>query len=339
MEIIRKPNVKLSRRLGYEVESITLLAETGASLTALNYGGIIEKIIMPDRKGLLENILLNDDDIQHYCENPYYLNAAIGLSAGRIANGRLDLNGAIYALERNQGVHHLHGGAKGLHHQRWHIDSVEKGTNDASIVFTYNHEHLSDGYPGNIMIKFRITLTEEHHVKLLFEAVTDRMAHLNLTHHGYYNLSGRRSVDIGEQYLFVNASRYYEIDADGIPHKEPSALRDTPFDFHRLVPIAQSYQSSINGIDHPFCLERSVAEQGPDILYGDETSGRLMQLSTNQNVMVIYTNNGDFKRHRGICFEAQAVPNSIVSLMPGEVYYHETVMVFESDFDKDRFYL
>ncbi|MBS7527800.1 galactose mutarotase [Fusibacter paucivorans] len=339
MDIIRKPNVKLSRRLGFEVESITLLSETGASLTAMNYGGIIEKIIMPDRKGLLENILLSYDDVQSYCENLYYLNAAIGMTAGRIENGQLNLEGVIYRLERNQGVHHLHGGSKGLHHQRWRIDSVEKGTNDASIVFTYFHEHLSDGFPGNMTIKFRITLTEEHHVKLFFEAVTDRMAHINLTHHGYYNLSGRRNADVGEQYLFVNANRYYEIDDDGIPQMTPSPLGGTPYDFHRMVPIAQSYHALTNGIDHPFCLERPVAEQGPDVLYGDETSGRWMQLSTNQNAVVIYTNNGDFKNHRGICFETQAVPNTVVSLMPGETYCHETVMIFASDFDKEKFYL
>jgi aldose 1-epimerase len=339
VEVIRKPIVGLSRALGREVESVTLISETGASLSLMNYGGIIEKIMMPDRKGLLENVLMQYEDRLKYCENPYYLNAAVGMSAGRISEGILRLDGHTYMLERNGGKHHLHGGSKGLHHQFWNIDSIEKGINDASIVLTYHHAHLSDGYPGNIDIRFRVTLTEGHEVKLSYEAVTDRMAHINLTHHGYYNLSGRRNADIGEQYLFINASHYHETDDGGIPVPAAQPLAGTPFDFSRLAQIAQSYESPIAGMDHPFCIDRSVREQGPDVLLADDVSGRLMKLSTNQNALVIYTNNGIFKNHLGVCFEAQEMPNTIVSLLPGEIYLHETVLTFTADFDREMFYL
>jgi len=52
----------------------------------LNLGAIIRKIEFKDR-----NVVLGYEDIEKYRENPAYLGAIVGRTAGRIKNGDLRL--------------------------------------------------------------------------------------------------------------------------------------------------------------------------------------------------------------------------------------------------------
>lgn len=76
----------------------------------LNLGAIIKKIELRDKNGDIKNIVLGYEDVEKYRENPAYLGAVIGRTAGRIKNGNLNLSDEIYKLDINNSGNTLHGG-------------------------------------------------------------------------------------------------------------------------------------------------------------------------------------------------------------------------------------
>jgi aldose 1-epimerase len=67
----------------------------------LNLGGIIRKIETPDKNGIFENVVLGYESIEEYYNNPDYLGALIGRTAGRIQNGEFMLNNKkIYSCQK-----------------------------------------------------------------------------------------------------------------------------------------------------------------------------------------------------------------------------------------------
>lgn len=70
------------------------------SVSFLNYGGIITKIITPDQNGKLENIVLSYENYNEYKDNPNCFGAIIGRVAGKIDNAQFNLNGQEYNLQK-----------------------------------------------------------------------------------------------------------------------------------------------------------------------------------------------------------------------------------------------
>lgn len=70
---------------GKTVDIYTLINDSGMSVSCITLGCIITKILTPDRNGEFENVVIGYDSIDEYLEDSYYLGAAIGRFAGRIA--------------------------------------------------------------------------------------------------------------------------------------------------------------------------------------------------------------------------------------------------------------
>ena len=98
---------------GSVCEVVTLKNANGAYVEILTLGSILKSIYVPDHEGTLENVLLEYTDINTYLENPGYLNALIGRTAGRIHQGQVTLEGTTYNLTTNEKGNTLHGGKIG----------------------------------------------------------------------------------------------------------------------------------------------------------------------------------------------------------------------------------
>ena len=77
--------------------------ENGFEVEVLNLGGVITKIITPDKDNNFENIVLGYEDINDYIENPYYYGAIIGRTSGRICEGNIKIEDREYKLNKNYG--------------------------------------------------------------------------------------------------------------------------------------------------------------------------------------------------------------------------------------------
>src|SRR5438046_10744122 len=85
------------------VDLYTMTNSRGMEVRAMNYGGIIVSLRVPDKKGVLADVVLGFDTLDAYLNNKPYFGAIIGRYANRIANGKVTLNGAGYRLARNHG--------------------------------------------------------------------------------------------------------------------------------------------------------------------------------------------------------------------------------------------
>ncbi|MFZ2917693.1 MAG: galactose mutarotase, partial [Trichococcus flocculiformis] len=88
----------LGQAHGKDVVAYTLTNPNGISLTAMTYGATITELIMPDKNGKSENVILAMDSLDDYVTHRPYYGATIGRIAGRIAKGSFDLDGKRHQL-------------------------------------------------------------------------------------------------------------------------------------------------------------------------------------------------------------------------------------------------
>ncbi|MFX7140422.1 galactose-1-epimerase, partial [Acinetobacter baumannii] len=80
----------------------TIANPSGASISIINYGGTITKLMVPDKSGVLGDVVLGYNSLQGYQQrtNPYF-GALIGRYGNRIAKGKFTLDGKEYTLAGN----------------------------------------------------------------------------------------------------------------------------------------------------------------------------------------------------------------------------------------------
>ncbi len=173
---------------GKTIDAYTLANDAGASLQVLTYGGIVTSLRVPDRQGRLDDIVLGFNDLEAYLEGHPYFGAITGRIAGRVSGGRLSLEGRTFALARNEGDNHLHGGRRGLDKRVWTAQPLARPDGAASLRISYLSPDCEDGYPGSVDIAVTYTLTATNEFIVETEAAADRLTPLSLTHHSYFNL-------------------------------------------------------------------------------------------------------------------------------------------------------
>ena len=290
----------------------------------LNLGAIIKKIEFKDK-----NIVLGYEDIEKYRENPAYLGAVIGRTAGRIKDGLLKLDDTEYQLDKNNNGNTLHGGKNSISHRFWNVQNIENG-----LCFSIKSSNLDNGYPANIEIKVSYILNNNE-LLIKYFVTTDNLTYLNLTNHSYFNLSGDSDNTIYEDILKIDSNYLIGINENSIPC-ETINLDSNIFDFREDKKLkeffkADNEQKTIanNGIDHPYVFNKEIGK----LEIKNLESGIKMSVETNNPAVVIYTANYlqdiGFKKHSAICFETQEVPN---------LYRDKNINVFPTFIDENTHY-
>ena len=275
----------------------------------LNLGAIIKKIELKDKNGNIKNIVLGYEDIEKYRENPAYLGAIIGRTAGRIKDGILKLDGAEYQLDKNNNGNTLHGGKNSISHRFWNAEKIENG-----LCFSIKSSNLDNGYPANVEIKVSYILNDNE-LLIKYFATTDNLTYLNLTNHSYFNLSGNPDNIIYEDILKIDSDYLIGINENSIPY-ETIILDNNIFNFREAKKLEEFFKAddkqktiANNGIDHPYIFNEKIGK----LEIKNIKSGIKMSVETNNPAVVIYTANYlqdiGFKKHSAICFETQEVPN------------------------------
>ena len=156
----------------------------GIVVTVSDYGGVIQSILTPDRNGQAADIVLGYDTLEEYIKDGCYFGATVGRCANRIAGARFELNGRKYRLTDNENGNTLHGGT-GFSSKLWQFS-----TDPEAVTFTYDSPDGEDGFPGNLRVDIRMTLSEEGVFRMEYHAVSNADTLCNLTGHSYFNLKG-----------------------------------------------------------------------------------------------------------------------------------------------------
>lgn len=326
---------------GKKVYLYTLTNKNGAQVKISNYGGTITSWIAPDSKGNKSNIVLGFDELKGYLAHPPYFGATVGRYGNRIAKGKFTLDGKTYNLAVNNGKNALHGGLKGFDKVVW--DAAPLAENTPALTINYLSKDGEEGYPGNLKVSVKFTLSDDNELKIVYDAETDKATPVNLTNHSYFNLSGDVNNTILNESVMINADRYTPVDTGLIPTGELKPVKGTPFDFTTPHKIGERIDQVKGGYDHNFVLNKKGNSLEKVASVTDSISGRKLEVFTTHPGLQFYTGNfldGTIKtsdgkpinQHSALCLETQHFPDSpnkpafpSTILKPGEKYHTETM--------------
>ena len=347
--------MKLSKEVvgqfdGKDVMAYGLTNENGMTARIISYGAIVTHLIVPDKDGEFEDIVLGFSDAKSYWNEPYasnccYLGAIVGRYGNRIAKGKFTIDGKEYSLATNNGPNHLHGGIKGLDKVVWNSEGIETEQGPA-VKLSYLSPDGDEGYPGNFNIEVVYTLTNNNELQIDYKGSVDKPCPVNITHHGYFNLSGGAKKSILDHEVQIYAHRYTVVDETLIPTGELRPVYNTPMNFNKPFSIGSRIDEVEGGYDHNYVLSKADDSYAKIAVVKDPVSGRVMEVYTSEPGVQFYTGNfldgtltgkGGVKYNKnwGFCLETQHFPDSpnqdefpSVLLNPGAEYGYRTVYKF-----------
>ncbi|MEV5544843.1 aldose epimerase family protein [Streptomyces sp. NPDC052309] len=351
----RKPVKELFGKLADGTKVYRWSLENGGTrMKVLSYGGIVQSLEIPDRRGRYENVSLGFDNLDDYVASSPYMGALIGRYGNRIDKGRFTLDGKQYQISVNDGENTLHGGAQGFDKRVWDVEPFAEGS-EVGLVMHYTSVDGEMGYPGTLKAKVTYTLTREGDWRIDYEATTDKATVVNLTSHVYWNLAGEGSGTIEDHELSIAASRYTPTDEGLIPTGELAKVAGTAFDFRRAKPVGRDIRAAhpqlitAKGFDHNWVLDKGITSRPEHIAtLRDPSSGRTLRIATDQPGLQFYSGNfldgtltgtggRTYRQGDALCLETQHFPDSpnqpsfpSTVLRPGQTYRTTTVHSFDA---------
>lgn len=333
---------------GEPVHQYRLEADRGVVARVIDYGATLTALEMPDARGRSGPVVLGFDGLEPYLVAGGYLGATVGRFANRIAGGRFAIRGHEYHVTRNEGRNHLHGGERGFDKVLWSGEAIG-ARDEVGVRFRYRSPHGEEGYPGELDVTVSYRLDRDGALRIDYRASTDRPTIVNLAHHSYFNLASGGATPILDHGVQIDADAYLVTDGDGIPTGEIRGVAGTPLDFRSPRTLASGIETlaeSRGGYDHTFVLRPRCAVPTFAARVSDPESGRVLEVSTTQPGLQLYTGNGldaipvgrggvAYRRWHGVCLEAQHFPDApnhsgfpSTLLEPGQPYAHSVVYRF-----------
>ncbi len=272
---------------GAAVTAYTLHNRGGFAVTVLDYGCIIKNIIIPAKSGAVD-VAVGYDTLADYEADAAYCGAFVGRYANRIEGATFTLDGVTYNLEKNNGENHLHGCFCNKMFEA-------KGFGD-SLLLEAQSPDGEDGFPGNMKIAVRYTLTDDNAFRMDYRVTSDADTLVNLTNHGYFNLDGEGTIE--QQKLRLYASHFLEGNAETCPTGRILPVAGTPMDFTAGKRIGRDLHADdtqikqAGGYDHCYVIDRARgASQSICAWASSDKTGISMKVYTTEPGVQLYTGN------------------------------------------------
>ena len=317
---------------GQAIYKYTLTNASGASVTVGSIGAAIVSINVPDRNGVLGDVVIGYGKAESYFADGPCAGKCPGRYANRIAGGRFSLGGKTYKLPVNNGPNHLHGGPEGFQNKVW-----EGRKHRGGVEFKYVSEDGEMGYPGRLLVVARYEWSDSNELRLTFSARSDADTVVNLTNHSYFNLDGSRSCL--RHVLRLNASEYLPTDSTLIPVGDSEPVAGTPMDFINPKTLGRDIKKDFpalkygKGYDACWVIDGYYPGQIQEAAeLFSKRSGRRVKVYTTQPGVQIYTGNWlegcpvgkrgrIYHDYSAVAIECQHFPDS-----PNKAEYPTTVL-------------
>ncbi|GJQ66785.1 hypothetical protein Trydic_g18554 [Trypoxylus dichotomus] len=342
------------------VKRFTWTNRNNIAVQVITYGATITSIKIPDKNGIIDEIVLGFNNIAGYqsTANPYF-GATIGRVANRIGYAKFSIDGQQYQVSANlNGEHQLHGGFKGFDKVLWEAYAV-----GSKVIMSYDSADGEEGFPGNLLVNLTFELTAENEFKMVYKATTTKPTYVNLTNHSYFNLAGdnKGAEELYKHVVSINANAITEVDANAIPTGKILPVSGTIFDL-QIPKILGDVIHNIPenpGYDHNYCVNKGIWDK---LLFvarvNHPPTGRTLEVYSDQPGVQFYTSNfipsdpkdfkgdtstlqtvsgknGNYYKHGAFCLETQNYPDAANHrnfpnpiIYPGQSYQHEAVFKF-----------
>lgn len=332
---------------GKDILRYTLVNESGAFVQLSSVGAGIVAVSVPDRDGVLADVILGyPDPLSYFADGPC-AGKVPGRYANRIAFGKMNIDGVQYELPINNGPNHLHGGPEGFQNRVW--DSHVEGD---AVVFEYHAADGEMGYPGALDASVRYEWTDACELKLTLGAAADKATVVNLTNHAYWNLDGEGAGKVFGHTMKLNASRWLPTDSTLIPSGELAPVAGTPMDFTEEKAIGRDIEADFEALRFGKGYDNCWAIDGYDgslklaAELRSAVSGRCLKVYTTQPGVQVYTGNWlagcpvakcgrSYNDYDGVAIECQHFPDSpnkpqfpATLLTPGEKFEEKIIFAF-----------
>ena len=327
----------------------TLKNANGVEVCITNFGARIVSIMVPDKNGEMQDVVLGFDNIEDYINVPSDFGATIGRYANRIGQGKITIDGQEIQLPQNNYGHCLHGGPTG-----WQYKAFEASqTDDKTIKLTVVSPDGDNNFPGNVTAHVTYTLTDDNAIDIKYEATTDKKTIINMTNHSYFNLDGNPSGSAMNHTLYLASDSITPVDDTFMTSGEMLAVAGTPFDFNTPKAISQDVTNFDNeqikfgkGFDHNWVLSTKGDINQVAAKLVSPVTGISLEVYTNEPGIQVYTGNfldGTVKgkkeivyqQRASVCLETQHYPDSpnkahwpSVILEPGKTYQSHCIFKF-----------
>ncbi len=328
-----------------KVNLYTLANSNGMEVCITNFGGRIVSIMVPDKEGIMRDVVLGFDHAADYypANNQSDFGALIGRYANRINQGRLVIDGETIQLPQNNYPHCLHGGTTGWQYQVFDATQID----DCHLALTMISPDGDNNFPGTVTVKVTYTLTADNAIEIDYEGTTDKTTVLNMTNHAYFNLSGDPAHAITDNLLTINADHYTPADTTYMTTGEIASVAGTTYDFRTAKAIGADFNTELGavlkdsrgGYDHNWVLNTQGDSSQVAAKVVDPTTLICLEVYTTEPGIQVYTGNfldgtvtGKkgivYNKQTAICLESQKYPDSPnkqwaesnAYLKPGETY-------------------
>jgi aldose 1-epimerase len=328
---------------GEAVRIFTLTNERGSTARIMTWGAALQSLTMPDREGRQAEMALGLDTLDDYVARSRNFGTTVGRYAGRIENGRFELDGRTIQLEVGNGLHSTHGGPVGFAKRNWsgRADETAEGS---GVTLTLVSVDGDQGFPGRLTMSITYRLTHDDRLTLDYLALTDAPTVLNPTHHSYFNLSGDPTRAVTDHLLEIEADAFAAYDARKIVTGELRPVAGTPFDFRDSKPLGQDMATEDEqlqiggGYDHSFAVGGEGLRRAGRLTH--DGSGRSLEVWTTEPALHVYAANTveligrggvSYRPYCGVALETQHFQNSpnrpefpSTVLRPGETFRSRT---------------
>jgi aldose 1-epimerase len=248
----------------------------------------------------------------------------VGRCANRIANGKFTLNGKEYNVTKNNGQHSLHGGGSSWQGPFANANWTKVDQTLTTITYSLHSPDKEEGYPGNMDMTVKYTLSESGELSIEYSATTDADTLCNPTNHLFIAINGSENRSYPNIKLWIDADNYTPL-SNQIPTGEIASVKGTQFDYstEKAFDGSKNYDDNyvLNGEGY-----RKVATMTGTSL------GIKVDVFTDRPGLQLYKDgNGS------ICLESQMLPDAINHdnfespiLKAGEQFYSKTSYAFSA---------
>lgn len=332
---------------GRVVHAWTLTGRDDFEIEVLTYGGVVRRLMVPDRDGAVEDVVLGYPDLDAYLNDSFFMGATVGRVAGRVGQGRLKVEGHMFLLPINDAANHLHGGPEALNTRLWDATPIEGEKGATSLQLTYCSPDGEQGYPGSVTLKVVYTVTVDN--ELIFEtfAEVDRPTPISLTHHGYFNLAGEGKGTVLEHRCRIQSSQVLACDSEMGLLNQLETVAGRAADLRQTKRLGDVIPGLWQQHGDLYQLEEQSGLK-PVARVADPATGRVLEVSSTHSYLQTYFGgalhagmNGKsgraYQPFAGFCLECQGYPEATnvegfgdIMVRPGDVQHHTTLYAFST---------